>query len=286
MAKKSRTPAREPVCVLLADDEPVTRKLFERFLQNGGFEVITAEDGHAALARMTVDVMVAVLDLNMPGMSGLECLQRIREEFPKTEVLIISGVGGPILLQLKLCGLAGLLIASPWWLAEIWGFVLPALHKNERKWSYVFAAIAGPLFLFGVFVGYMTMPKALQVLIGFTPEYVKSLVDFNEYFSFFTRTLIVFGVSFEIPVFVVLLSLAGILSSRQLKQYRAWIILAVFVFAAVATPSTDPFSMLFLAIPMVILMMASEVIARLIDRRRGSRRDLNPDWADDEQSPL
>ncbi len=200
--------------------------------------------------------------------------------------LIISGVGGPILLQLKLCGLAGLLIASPWWLAEIWGFVLPALHKNERKWSYVFAAIAGPLFLFGVFVGYMTMPKALQVLIGFTPEYVKSLVDFNEYFSFFTRTLIVFGVSFEIPVFVVLLSLAGILSGRQLKQYRAWIILAVFVFAAVATPSTDPFSMLFLAIPMVILMMASEVIARLIDRRRGSRRDLNPDWADDEQSPL
>ncbi|HMU36960.1 MAG TPA: twin-arginine translocase subunit TatC, partial [Marmoricola sp.] len=117
-------------------------------------------------------------------------------------------------------------------------------------------------------------------------DYVKSLVDFNEYFSFFTRTLIVFGVSFEIPVFVVLLSLAGILSGRQLKQYRAWIILAVFVFAAVATPSTDPFSMLFLAIPMVILMMASEVIARLIDRRRGSRRDLNPDWADDEQSPL
>lgn len=200
--------------------------------------------------------------------------------------LIISGVGGPILLQLKLCGLAGLLLASPWWLAEIWGFILPALHANERKWSYLFAAIAGPLFLFGVTVGYLTMPKALQVLIGFTPDFVKSLIDFNEYFSFLTRTLIVFGVSFEIPVFVVLLSMAGIITGQQLKQFRAWILLGVFVFAAVATPSTDPFSMLFLAVPMAALMIISEVIARLIGRRRGSHRDLDPSWGDDEQSPL
>lgn len=200
--------------------------------------------------------------------------------------LIISGVGGPLLLQLKLCGLAGLLLASPWWLAEIWGFVLPALHTNERKWSYILASIAGPLFLFGVTVGYLTMPKALQVLIGFTPDYVKSLVDFNEYFSFLTRTLLVFGVAFEIPVFVVLLSLAGIISGSQLKQFRSWIILGVFIFAAVATPSTDPFSMLFLALPMATLMMISEVIARIIDRRRRKSRDLDPAWSDDEQSPL
>ncbi|HNI71545.1 MAG TPA: twin-arginine translocase subunit TatC, partial [Marmoricola sp.] len=200
--------------------------------------------------------------------------------------LIVSGVGGPLLLQLKLCGLAGLLLSSPWWLAETWGFVLPALHENERKWSYVFAAIAGPLFLFGVTVGYLTMPKALQVLIGFTPDYVKSLVDFNEYFSFLTRTLIVFGVSFEIPIFIVLLSLAGIIKGSQLRQYRSWILVAVFVFAAVATPSTDPFSMLFLAVPMAVLMLISEIIARLIDKRRGRSRDLDPTWGDDEQSPL
>lgn len=93
MSKKSRSVADERVPVLIADDEPVTRKLFERYLCNAGFEVTTAEDGHSALAQMTPDVVVAILDLNMPGMSGLECLRKLGEYFPKTEVLIISGVG-------------------------------------------------------------------------------------------------------------------------------------------------------------------------------------------------
>jgi sec-independent protein translocase protein TatC len=113
---------------------------------------------------------------------------------------------------------------------------------------------------------------------------MENLNDFNDFFSFITRMLLVFGLALEIPFFVVLLNLAGIVSGRALGRYRPWIILATFVFAAVATPSTDPISMLFLAFPMLALFMVSEVIARLVDRRRG--RGQAPQWGDDETSAL
>ena len=197
---------------------------------------------------------------------------------------VISGVGGPLMLQLKLCALAGIVLTSPWWLAEIWGFVVPGLHSHERKWTRVFALVAGPLFLAGVAAGYYVLPKGIQVLLDFTPSYVESLVDFGEYFSFVTRMLIVFGVAFEIPLFVIMLNLAGVVSGKALGRYRPWIIVGTFVFAAVATPSTDPFSMLMLALPLLVLLMASELVARFVDKRRGRRGTAQ--WDDDVASPL
>jgi len=198
----------------------------------------------------------------------------------------INGAGGPLLLQLKLCGVAALVVTSPYWLYQIWAFIVPGLHPNERKWTRAFAVIAGPLFLAGVAVGYYVLPKGLQVLIGFTPVQLTNLVEFGEYFSFLTRMLLVFGIAFEIPLFVVLLNLAGVVSGRMLARYRPWIIVGVFVFAAVATPSTDPFSMLMLAVPMTILFMISELVARVVDRRRGRFDHEFPGVDDEEMSPL
>ena len=97
--------------------------------------------------------------------------------------------------------------------------------------------------------------------------------------------LLVFGVAFEIPLFVIMLNLAGVVSGKALGRYRPWIILGTFVFAAVATPSTDPFSMCFLAAPMLVLFLVAEVIARAVDRSRGRDRGGTDQWADDEVSP-
>ncbi len=196
----------------------------------------------------------------------------------------ISGAGGPLLLQLKLCGVAAVVVTSPYWLLQIWGFIVPGLHQHERRWTRVFALVAGPLFLVGVGVGYYVLPKGLEVLIGFAPEQLRSLVDFGDYFSFFSRMLLVFGIAFEIPLFVLLLNLAGVVSGRSLGRHRPWIVVGTFVFAAVATPSTDPFSMLMLAVPMTVLFLVSEVIARVVDRRRG--RLSFEGLADDEASAL
>jgi sec-independent protein translocase protein TatC len=212
-----------------------------------------------------------------------EARERLGQDV-KTEP-VVSDLGGPLLLQLKLCGIVGVIAASPYWLYQIWAFILPGLHATERKWSRIFAAIAGPLFFAGVATGYMILPKAIEVLISFTPQDTTNLVDFGRFFSFITRMLLVFGISFEIPLFVVLLNLAGVVSGKALGRYRPWIVIGTFVFAAVATPSTDPFSMLFLAGPMLVLFGIAEVIARLSDRAR-KRNDPLAQLADDEVSPL
>jgi sec-independent protein translocase protein TatC len=197
---------------------------------------------------------------------------------------VITGVGTPLMLQLKICGVAAIVGTSPLWLNEIWGFIVPGLHPHERRWTRVFAFTAGPLFVAGVALGYYILPKGIAALIGFTPKGVTQLTEFGSFFTFITRMLLVFGVSFEIPLFVVMLNMAGVVSGKTLGRYRPWIILGTFVFAAVATPSTDPYSMLMLAIPMLVLVLASEVISRVLDRRRHDRR--GQDWDDDAPSPI
>ena len=200
----------------------------------------------------------------------------------------VAGATGPLMLQLKLCGVASIVASSPFWLYQIWGFIVPGLHAHEKKYSYLFAAVAGPIFIIGVLVGYYVLPKGLEVLIGFTPEGMQNLVEFGEYFSFLTRMLLVFGIAFEIPLFVVLLNLAGVVSGTTLGRYRPWIVLSSFIFAAIATPSTDPFSMLALALPMVVLFLVAEVIARVSDKARSRRRlaRSTAQWGDDELSTL
>jgi len=199
---------------------------------------------------------------------------------------VVNDATGGLLLQMKLCGVVAVIAASPYWLYQIWAFILPGLHPKEKKYSRMFAAVAGPLFLGGVALGYYVLPKGLEVLISFVPKGVTNLVDFGRYFSFLMRMLLIFGIAMEIPLFVVLLNFAGVVSGKALAKHRPWIVIGTMVFAAVATPSTDPFSMLMLAIPMLMLFMISEVIARVSDRVRGRGAHRTDQWADDQLSPL
>jgi sec-independent protein translocase protein TatC len=200
---------------------------------------------------------------------------------------VINSVAGAFMLQVKVAFTAGIVVSSPIWLYQLWAFIMPGLHRRERKWTIIFVAIAGPLFVAGVSLGYYVLPKGLTVLLGFTPEDISNLIDVRDYLNFILRILIVFGISFELPLFVVMLNLAGVVRARQLARWRSWIIFATFVFAAVATPSTDPITMLLLALPMTVLFLISEQIARFVDRRRGL--DGEPDYddfEDEEASPL
>lgn len=196
-----------------------------------------------------------------------------------------EGAAGGLMLYLRLCGFTALVVTAPIWLYQIWAFVMPGLHDSEKRWSYIFLAIATPLFAGGVLLGYVTLAKGLEVLIGINPEDVTNLLESSQYLQFFTRTLFVFGLAFEIPVFVILLNLAGVVSGRTLAAYRPWIIIGTFVFAAVATPSVDPFTMIFMALPMVLLFLVSEGIARWNDRRRAAK-DPYAGLSPDEASPI
>lgn len=196
---------------------------------------------------------------------------------------VVTGVATSLLLRLKISALAAVIVTSPYWLYQIWGFIVPGLHPHERRSTKLVAVVAGPLFVAGVATAYYVLPKGMEVLIGFTPGGLQSLVDFGDYFRFLTRMMLVFGVSFEIPLFVVMLNIAGVVSGKSLAAYRPWIVVFTFVFAAVATPSTDPFSMVMLAIPMTLLFLVSELIARLNDRRRRRKGQAGWDDLDDEE---
>jgi len=189
-----------------------------------------------------------------------------RSGFDATLVLS-GGIGSAFSFRLKVALVLGLLLSSPVWVWEIWAFILPALHRNERRWAYILTAAGVPLFLGGVTVGYLVLPKGIQVLVSFAPESIHVLLNLGDYLSFMLRTVLVFGVAAQIPLVVVLLNRIGAVSARQLASARPWTILGIFVFAAIATPSTDPLTMLFLAVPMTVLYLVSEAIARLTERR-------------------
>lgn len=198
--------------------------------------------------------------------------------------LVITGVGGAFQFQLKISLVFGLISSSPLWLWQLWAFVLPAMHRHEKKWALLLAATGAPLFIGGAALAYVVLPKAMEILIGFVPDGFGSLVTGAEYFDFIIKMLLVFGVAAEIPLVVVMLNRLGIVSAKQLASARPWTIIGIFVFAAIATPTTDPLTMLFLAAPMTILYLIAEVITKITDRRR--RRAAIDEVDDDEASPL
>jgi sec-independent protein translocase protein TatC len=185
--------------------------------------------------------------------------------------LSMTSVTDPFTFQIKIALVFGLILASPVWLYQMWAFIVPGLHRNERKWTLLFSMIAGPLFFSGVLVGYLILPKAIEILLGFTPPDVLNIPTLPGYLNFVLRLLIVFGVAFLIPFVVVLLNLAGVVRHRALMKSRPYIVLGTFLFAAVATPTGDPFTLMFLAVPMCLLFGVAEMIAWLVDRRRRTR---------------
>ncbi len=220
--------------------------------------------------------------LKQPYVDGIAPLLE-RRGFDATLVLS-GGVGSAFSFRLKFALVIGLVISAPVWMGQIWGFVLPALHRNERRWVYLLTAIGAPLFAGGVVVGYLVLPKGIEVLVGFAPESIDVLLTLGDYLNFVIRTVLVFGIAAQIPLVVILLNRLGIVSGRQLASARPWTVIGIFVFAAVATPSTDPLTMLFLAVPMVVLYLVSEVIARVTDRRKKNTAPAG--ISDDEASTL
>lgn len=193
--------------------------------------------------------------------------------------LVLTGVTEAFTLQVRVSAIAGVVLASPVWIYQIWAFVTPALHRHERRYTVAFLAAAVPLFLAGVAVAFWVMPKGMYLLFGFTPEGVGNYLPVDTYLSFLIRTLLVFGLGFLAPVFIVALNLLGVLSAANIRAAWQWTILGVFLFAAVATPTGDPITMTLLAVPILVLMAAAFGIAYLNDRRR-ARRSTEPDYAD------
>jgi sec-independent protein translocase protein TatC len=185
-----------------------------------------------------------------------------------TCALVFNSPVGGFLTKLKMVGFIGLIVALPVVLFQLWAFIVPGLTSREKKWSVPFILASTALFLAGAVFSIWTLPRALEFLLGFPGEGVKPLISFDTYVGFVTLVTLAFGVSFLFPVILVFLEAVGVLSWQLLASWRRWAILGISIFAAVITPSGDPYTMFAMMIPMYVFYEASIIIGRIMKRSR------------------
>jgi sec-independent protein translocase protein TatC len=198
------------------------------------------------------------------------------------------GVLDPLMLQLKIALYVGLLVAAPIWTYQLWRFVAPGLLKRERRYAYGFAAGATPLFAAGVTLGFILISRALPFFLGATPD-IELQLDITGYFDFVTLVMLVFGLGFELPLLVLMLNVLGVVSARQLLSWWRIAIFTMFLFAAIVTPTPEPFSMTILALSIAVLYFGAVGLAFIFDARKARRRaatEAQESLHDDEVSPV
>jgi sec-independent protein translocase protein TatC len=185
--------------------------------------------------------------------------------------LVFNSPVDAFLTKLKMVGFLGLIVALPVVLYQLWAFIVPGLTSREKKWSVPFILSSTMLFLLGAAFSIWTLPKALGFLLSFGGEFVVPLITFDRYLGFVTLVTLAFGVSFLFPVILVFLEAVGVLSWQRLASWRRWAILGIAIFAAVITPSGDPYTMLAMMIPMYVFYEGSIIIGRLMKRGRATQ---------------
>lgn len=186
--------------------------------------------------------------------------------------LLFRGPLDGFTIRLKVSMIAGALLTSPLWLLQLWGFITPGLKRNEKKYTYIFIVVSTALFLAGVALAYAVLYKGLAVLVGAAGAGTAAALDVTGYINFVVLMMLVFGAAFELPLIIVMANLVGALPYSLLRRAHRIGIFLIFLFAAVATPTTDPFTMIAMAVPMVVLFELAVLFAYLHDKRKAARR--------------
>jgi len=190
-----------------------------------------------------------------------------REQRPPTGCdLTVVGTLDPFTIKLKVVIALGLFIALPVVLYQLWSFIVPGLTSRERRMAVPFIAASTILFALGGLVAYITLPKGLSFLLGFAGPDFTPLITGSSFIGFVVLLTMAFGLSFEFPILLIFLGMAGVVSSARLRAWRRPAIVLIAVFAAVITPSSDPYTMLAMMIPMYLFYEAAIIVIRLLKK--------------------
>lgn len=222
----------------------------------------------ARLLRGVV-VLVAVFLLLVPVSSQLYALLAapLLASLPDSGRIVAYEPAGGFFVPMRLSFFAAVLIAMPWLLYQAWAFVAPGLYRREKRLALPLLASAVALFYAGcAFAFFLVLPGVFHFIAKFTPELVEITPDIGKYLDFVLVIFLAFGISFELPIALIILVLMGWVTPAQLREWRGYAIVGIFVVAAVITPP-DVVSQLMLAIPMVILYEIGIIAAALLSRR-------------------
>jgi sec-independent protein translocase protein TatC len=187
-------------------------------------------------------------------------------QLPKGSTMIATGVMSPFIAPFKLAFFFSVFVAMPYVLYQIWAFVAPGLYRREKRFAVPLLVSSILLFYTGALFAYrFVFPAMFHFLVTRSPTSVQMSPDINSYLDFAMTTFLAFGLAFEVPVVVVLLTLTGLVTVEKLKASRGYVIIAIFVVAAVLTPP-DPLSQVMMAVPMWLLYEVGLIFATVLNR--------------------
>ena len=198
---------------------------------------------------------------------------------PEGSRMIATGVISPFIIPIKIGFFAALVLALPFLLYQAWAFVAPGLYAHEKRLALPLVVSSTLLFLVGMlFCYYFVFGQVFTFIASFAPKSITVAPDIEAYFNFVLGMFLAFGVAFETPVVVVVLAITGLVKVEQLREWRGYVVVGIFVIAAVITPP-DVVSQLALAIPMCLLYEVGIFVAQLVTRRKasGAVPEANPD---------
>jgi sec-independent protein translocase protein TatC len=181
------------------------------------------------------------------------------------DLVFTSPIDG-MLVKMKTVMFIAIGLALPVLLYQLWAFIVPGLTSREKKYSIPFVVSSFLLFVLGALFAYFTLPKAFGFMLGFAGPGVVPLLSFDRFLGFVFLVTLAFGLSFLLPVLLVFLELVGVVKPETLSKYRRYAIFLIFLFAAIITPSSDPYTMLALGIPMYLFYEAAIIIGRFLKR--------------------
>ncbi|MEJ7649578.1 MAG: twin-arginine translocase subunit TatC [Nakamurella sp.] len=213
----------------------------------------------------------------------------LRQTFDGGECkFLATGVFSGLQIRLKSAIMAGAVLSSPVWLLQLWGFVTPALYAKEKRYTRTFVGAAAGLMFAGAGLAYWVIHEALKVLLGFAGTVATTALDPNAYYSFLIGIVLIFGISFLLPLLLIMLNLIGVVTGKKLAEIRRFAYFGLVVFTGLVVPGNDPLTMLSLAVALCLLYEFSVQFSKIHDKRKAKRlaAESFTDLDDDTASPM